>query len=198
MNMNILSSSFASSLRSRVNIALLVTVSMLIFSLVVSVKSYGVGFEVAPTNGKLSTELEDIKKQVLKLNRELFILEEDLLFPASTQVAVFVSVDVGRFFKIDSVELKINDKAVAGFLYTERQRKSLEQGGIQRIYLGNLKEGKHQLTAFFTGLDGEGRLTKRAISHEFEKEDDVVMIELKVADNESNYRANINVEEWVL
>lgn len=194
MNMNIYSSAGV----ARLNKALLIAVSILILSLTFSVKSYGRGFESSAINGKLSTELEDIKKQVLQLNRDLFILEEDLLFPASTQVAVFVSVDIGRFFKVDSVELKINDKDVAGFLYTERQRKALEQGGIQRVYLGNLKVGKHQLTAIFTGLDGEGRTTKKAITHQFEKDDEVVMIELKIEDNESNYRANINVEEWVL
>jgi hypothetical protein len=189
---------YSSAAVIRINKALLIAVSILIVALTVSVKSYGSGLESSPINGALSTELEDIKKQVLKLNRDLFILEEDLLFPASTQVAVFVSVDVGRFFKVDSVELKINDKDVAGFLYTERQRKALEQGGIQRVYLGNLKEGKHQLTAIFTGFDGEGRTTQRAITHQFEKDDDVVMIELKIEDNESNYRANINVEEWIL
>ena len=194
MNMNI----YSSSLIPLVNKSLFFSVCVLLLSLIISVKSFGGEAESSPTNGTLSTELEDIKKQVLKLNRDLFILEEDLLFPASTQVAVFVSVDVGRFFKVDSVELKINDKNVAGFLYTERQRKALEKGGIQQVYLGNLKEGTHELTAIFTGFDGEGRSTQRAVTHQFEKDDDVVMIELKVEDNESSYRANVRVEEWVL
>ena len=194
MNMNV----YFSSVLTRVNKSLVLSISIMLLSLVISVNSFAGEPESSTTNGALSTELEDIKKQVLKLNRDLFILEEDLLFPASTQVAVFVSVDVGRFFKVDSVELKINDKNVAGFLYTERQRKALEKGGIQQVYLGNLKEGKHQLTAIFTGFDGEGRSTKRAVTHQFEKDDDVVMIELKVEDNESSYRANIRVEEWVL
>jgi hypothetical protein len=149
-------------------------------------------------NGALASELEDIKSQVLKLNRDLFILEEDLLFPASTQIAVFVSVDVGRFLKLDSVELKIDDNNVSGFLYTERQRKALEQGGIQRIYLGNIKMGPHLLTAIFTGNDAEGRTVQRAISHNFDKTDETVMIELKVEDSESSYRADIKVEQWVL
>jgi len=151
-----------------------------------------------PTTGSLAQELEDIKSQVLSLNRDLFILEEDLLFPASTQVAVFVSVDVGRFLTLDSVELKINEKNVAGFLYTQRQRKALEQGGIQRLYVGNLKVGEHQLTAIFSGVDGEGRSVKRAVTHDFEKDDETVMIELKVQDNTGSYRADVKVEEWVL
>jgi len=152
----------------------------------------------ASTTGSLAQELEDIKSQVLSLNRDLFILEEDLLFPASTQVAVFVSVDVGRFFTLDSVELKMNEKNVAGFLYTQRQRKALEQGGIQRLYVGNLKIGSHQLTAIFSGVDSEGRAVKRAVTHNFDKDDETVMIELKVQDNAGSYRADVKVEEWVL
>ncbi len=146
----------------------------------------------------LANNLEQVKSAVLKLNRELFILEEDLLFPASTQVAVFVSVDIGRFFALDSVELKIDSKDVSGFLYTDRQRKALEKGGIQRIYLGNLKTGKHQLTAIFTGVDNDGRTIKQAVTHQFNKDDDAKMIELKVEDNVANYRAAIHVEEWAL
>ncbi|MCW8832332.1 MAG: AraC family transcriptional regulator, partial [Colwellia sp.] len=82
------------------------------------------------TSSELSKEVQQLKSQVLQLNRELFILEEDLLFPASTQIAIFVSVDIGRFFKLDSVEVKINEQDIAGFLYTDRQRIALEQGGI--------------------------------------------------------------------
>lgn len=152
----------------------------------------------AQTDSELSKDIQQLKSEVLKLNRELFILEEDLLFPASTQVAIFVSVDIGRFFKIDSVEVKINEQDVAGFLYTKRQRLALEQGGIQKLYLGNIKEGSHQLTAIFIGLDNEGRTIKRAAQYTFEKEDDAVMLELKLVDNISNYRTQVSVEQWVL
>lgn len=150
------------------------------------------------TNRGIANDIEQIKKEVLKLNRELFILEEDLLFPASTQVAVFVSVDIGRFFTLDSVELKLNDEEVAGFLYTKRQRESLEQGGIQQLFKGNLKTGQHELTAIFIGVDHEKRTVKRAVSYQFEKEDDAVMIELKMEDNTRKLQAEVNVEEWSL
>ena len=152
----------------------------------------------ASNSSELANALETIKQQVLTLNRELFILEEDLLFPASTQVAVFVSVDIGKFFTIDSVELKIDEQDVAGFLYTERQRTALEQGGIQGLYQGNLKKGSHQLTAIFTGFDNEKRPVKRAVNYTFEKADDAVMLELKIEDQSKNYRAQVVVEEWLL
>ena len=153
---------------------------------------------VASNNSELSNELESIKQQVLMLNRELFILEEDLLFPASTQVAIFVSVDIGKFFTVDSVELKIDEQDVAGFLYTERQRKALEQGGIQGLYQGNLKKGPHELTAIFTGYDSDTRPVKRAVNYAFVKEDDAVMLELKIEDQTKNYQAQVVVEEWLL
>jgi hypothetical protein len=153
---------------------------------------------IAEDSNRVATEIEQIKEEVLKLNRQLFILEEDLLFPASTQVAVFVSIDIGRFFTLDSVELKLNDDEVVGFLYTERQRVSLEQGGIQRLFQGNLKTGQHELTAIFIGLDAEKRTVKRAITYQFEKEDDSVMIELKLEDNTRKFQTEVIVEEWIL
>jgi hypothetical protein len=153
---------------------------------------------VPQTESDLDKSLQQLKSQVLQLNRDLFILEEDLLFPASTQVALFVSVDIGRFFKLDSVEVKIDEQDIAGFLYTQRQRFALEQGGIQKLFLGNIKSGTHELTAIFIGLDSEGRSIKRATQYTFEKEDDAVMLELKLVDNTSNYRTQVVVEQWVL
>ncbi|GAW95799.1 MULTISPECIES: hypothetical protein [Colwellia] len=150
------------------------------------------------SSSELAQQLEQLKSQVIQLNRELFILEEDLLFPASTQIAIFVSVDTGRFFALDSVEVKINDKDVAGFLYTKRQRQALEQGGIQKLYLGNLKIGQYQLTAIFTGVDSDGRMVKRAAEYQFDKDDESLMIELKLVDNTKNYRSQVVIEEWVL
>lgn len=150
------------------------------------------------TNSELANDIERLKDEVIKLNRELFILEEDLLFPASTQVAVFVSVDIGRFFTLDSVELKLNGKNVAGFLYTDRQRIALEQGGIQQLFQGNVKSGMHNITAIFIGVDGDKRQVKKAKTYQFEKEDDAIMIELKLEDDTNKYQTIVNVEEWIL
>ena len=66
----------------------------------------------------LDAEVQALRREVVDLNRDLFMLEEDLLFPASTQVAVFVSMDVGTFFALDSVQIKVDDKEVANYLYT--------------------------------------------------------------------------------
>ena len=57
--------------------------------------------------------MQDVKSDVIKLNRDLLVLEEELLFPANTQVALFVSMDVGKMFELDSVQVKLDDKVVA-------------------------------------------------------------------------------------
>ena len=106
--------------------------------------------------------MQALKKEVLDLNRELFVLEEELLFPANTQVAVFVSMDVGEFFALDSVTLKLDNKEVANYLYTEREAQALLKGGVHRVYIGNLKAGEHELIALFTGPGPErARLSPR-------------------------------------
>ena len=73
----------------------------------------------------LDEEIQSIKKEAVELNRDLFVLEEELLFPANTQVAVFLSMDVGEFFALDTVELRVDDKQVAKHLYTPREAEAL-------------------------------------------------------------------------
>ena len=109
----------------------------------------------------LDQEVQALKKEVLDLNRELFVLEEDLLFPANTQVAVFVSMDVGEFFALDSVTLKLDNKEVANYLYTEREAQALLKGGVHRVFIGNLKAGDHELLALFTGQGPHARDYRR-------------------------------------
>ncbi|NNL56886.1 MAG: hypothetical protein HKO71_03980, partial [Pseudomonadales bacterium] len=105
----------------------------------------------------LDDALQKLKSDVLALNRDLFILKEELLFPAHTQVAVFLSLDVGEFFQLDAINVKLNDKPVASHLYTPRQTNALMRGGVQRLYLGNVKNGEHEITAVFTGRGPQGR-----------------------------------------
>jgi hypothetical protein len=144
----------------------------------------------------LDEETQDLKKQVLDLNRDLFLLEEELLFPSNTQTAVFVSMDVGEFFGLDSVELKIDNKDVANYLYTERESEALLKGGVQRLFIGNLKAGEHELVAVFTGQGPHTRDYRRAASLVFEKGIGPKYIELTISDRETKQQPEFLVKEW--
>ncbi len=136
----------------------------------------------------LDTEMEDVKKALLELKRDLIILEEDLLFPASSQVAVFLSMDLGEFFQLDAVTLKLNGKEVAHHLYTDKQVDALYRGGIQKLFIGNIKQGGNRITAFFTGRGPAGRDYRRATSVEFEKSFEPTFVELAISDSTANYQ----------
>jgi len=149
----------------------------------------------ADTRG-LDQEIQGLKKDVVDLNRDLFVLEEELLFPANTQVAVFVSMDVGEFFALDSIELKIDHKEVANYLYTPREAQALLKGGVHRLYLGNLKVGEHELVATFSGKGPNERDYQRGASIKFEKSIGAKYLELKIDDRQRKQQPEFEIKDW--
>jgi hypothetical protein len=152
--------------------------------------------QTATPAASLDTRIQDVKGDVIRLNRDLLVLEEELLFPASTQVAVFVSMDVGKLFELESVQVKLDDKVVANFLYTPLQVQALHRGGVQRLHLGNLRAGEHTLVAFFTGRGPHERDYKRATTVKFDKGTDPKYIELRIKDSTGKLQPEFDVKVW--
>jgi hypothetical protein len=150
----------------------------------------------APDTRALDEEIQSIKKDVVDLNRDLFVLEEELLFPANTQVAVFLSMDVGEFFALDTVELRVDDKQVTKYLYTPREAEALLKGGVQRLYLGNLRVGKHELVALFTGKGPNGQDYSRGAQLKFEKAVGAKYLELKISDRQRKRQPEFEIKDW--
>jgi hypothetical protein len=144
----------------------------------------------------LDQEVQGLKKDVIDLNKDLFVLEEELLFPANTQVALYVSMDVGAFFALDSVTIKIDNKEVKNYLYTAREADALLKGGVQQIYLGNLKVGKHELVAFFTGKGPVERDYKRGATITFDKGVGAKYLELKITDRVAKHQPEFAIKDW--
>ncbi|MEO8309496.1 MAG: AraC family transcriptional regulator [Pseudomonadota bacterium] len=150
----------------------------------------------APDTRALDEEIQGIKKDVVDLNRDLFVLEEELLFPANTQVAVFLSMDVGAFFALDTVELRVDDKQVSKYLYTPREAEALLKGGVQRLYLGNLRVGGHELVALFTGKGPNGQDYSRGAQLKFEKSVGAKYLELKISDKQHKQQPEFEIKDW--
>lgn len=154
------------------------------------------GIRAADDTRALDADVQDLKKEVLALNRELFLLEEELLFPANSQVAMFVSMDIGDFFALDSVQVKINGKEVANYLYSEREVEALIRGGVHRIHIDNLKAGEHELVAFFVGKGPQGRDYRRGAELRFEKGLGAKYMELRISDRQSKLQPEFLISEW--
>src|SRR5271168_79706 len=144
----------------------------------------------------LDQEVQGLKKDVIDLNKDLFVLQEELLFPANTQVALYISMDVGTFFALDSVTVKIDNKEVKNYLYTAREADALLKGGVQQIYLGNLKVGKHELVAFFTGKGPVERAYKRGATISFDKGVGAKYLELKITDRVPKHQPEFMIKDW--
>ena len=147
-------------------------------------------------SSKLSKDIQNIKKDIIKLNRDLFILEEDLLFPANTQFSVFLSMDVGEYFALDSVQVKIDDKVVANHLYTTKEAEALKRGGVQRLYLGNLASGEHELVAFFVGQGPNKRDYRRGSTIKITKTPDPTFVEFRITDDEGKQQPYFDSKVW--
>lgn len=145
---------------------------------------------------ELDQDVQSLKKEVLDLNRDLFLLEEELLFPANSQVAFFISMDVGEYFRLDSVSLKIDGKEVANYLYTDREAGSLLRGGVHRVHMANLKAGDHELVAIFTGQGPQSREYRRGATMNFSKGIGAKYVELEITDRVRKQQPEFVVKEW--
>jgi hypothetical protein len=99
----------------------------------------------------LDQQVQEIKSDVLGIAAELTRLEERLLYPSNTEVAVFVSLAEGETFRLDSVQIQIDGAPVAHHIYSFKELEALQKGGVQRIYTGNLATGVHQLDVSVAG-----------------------------------------------
>lgn len=144
----------------------------------------------------LNASIETLKSEVVQLNQELFELEEQLLYPATTEFAVFVSMEAVEEFSVASIKLNLDTEDITSYLYTAAQVEALRRGGIQKIFIGNLKPGLHKLSAEILGEDSDGRLLKRTVEADFGKARASKYLEIKISNNEKKNRPDFAIVEW--
>jgi len=107
----------------------------------------------------LDEQVQDIKKDVLSISAQLNLLEEKLLYPSNTYVAFFVSLEKGADFSPDSIQLKLDNKDVANYIYSYKEVQALQKGGVQRVFTGNITTGAHNLQVAVNGKQGGDKKT---------------------------------------
>ena len=116
----------------------------------------------------LDEQVQDIKKDVLGISAELNLLEEKLLFPSSTQISIFVSLEDDTGFQPDAIKVNLDSNDVAHHIYTFKELEALQEHGVQHIYTGNIRTGEHSLQVSIIGKDGGSKKTDIA-SHSLTK-----------------------------
>jgi hypothetical protein len=99
----------------------------------------------------LDGQVQEIKSDVLNISSELSNLEERLLYPSGTQIAVFISMADDKKFRLDAVQIEINGDLATHHIYSYKELEALQKGGVQRVYTGNIPSGDHQLNVTMIG-----------------------------------------------
>lgn len=143
----------------------------------------------------LDEQVQEVKSDVLSIAAELSQLEEKLLYPSGTQVAIFVALAKGDQMRLDAVRLQIDGQLVAHHIYSFKELEALRKGGVQRIYVGNVATGDHQLDVLVDGKLEGGADFSRTEHFTFRKEVKPKLVELTVAGPRSG-NTPIALGEW--
>jgi hypothetical protein len=136
----------------------------------------------------LDEQVQEIKSDVLSIAAQLNQLEEKLLYPSNTQVAVFVSLADGETFRLDAVEIQLDGKPVAHHIYTFKELEALQKGGVQRIYTGNIRTGQHDLQVAVTGKSSGGIDLRKTGQFSVEKDVGPKIVQISLAANTITFK----------
>jgi len=145
---------------------------------------------------QLESEIEGLKAEVIELNRELFELEEQLLYPATTEFAVFVSMENIKGFTLQGIKLFLGENLIGSEIYKTEQVQALRRGGIQKLFSGNLKPGLHKVKAEILGKDLDGRPSKKMLVAEFGKARSSKFLEIKISKDKTQNQPKYAIVEW--
>jgi hypothetical protein len=143
----------------------------------------------------LDEQVQEIKSDALSIAQELNRLEEKLLYPSGTQVAIFVALTKGDQMRLDAVRLQIDGQLVAHHIYSFKELEALRKGGVQRIYVGNVASGEHKLEVLMDGKLEGGADFSRTERFTFRKEVKPKLVELTLAGPRSG-NTPIALGEW--
>jgi hypothetical protein len=104
----------------------------------------------------LHEQVQEIKTDVLDIAAQLNLLEEKLLYPSNSQLAIFISLKEEDNFQLDAVNIKVDDEPLVHHIYSFKELQALQKGGVQRIYTGNIKTGAHELEVLVDGQSDSG------------------------------------------
>jgi hypothetical protein len=169
----------------------------LILSFIILLFAMGANAADQPTESSelqgIDDQVQTLKKEVIQINHELSLLEEKLLFPSTTQISVFVSLEAPQGFRLDSAELSIDNQVVAKYVYTFRELEALHKGGVQRLHTGNISTGSHNLSVLLRGKSAGGDAFEKTGTASVKKDVDPKFVEMHVVGSGA---PNVQFRDW--
>ena len=167
----------------------------LMLTLLVCLGSPAVGEISQEEMRSLDEQVQEIKSDVLDIASELSLLQEQLLFPSNTQLAVFVSLAEDAEFRLDAVQIQLNGAPAAHHIYSFKELEALQKGGVQRLYTGNVARGGHELRVSAAGKLPNGSDFTWVESFNFSKDVEPQLLGISLAGPQAG-GAPIRLEDW--
>jgi hypothetical protein len=143
----------------------------------------------------LDDQVQEVKTDVLSIAADLNQLEEKLLYPSNTHLAVFVRLASGETLRLDTVQIQIDGQLATHYLYSFKELEALRKGGVQRIYTGNIATGSHQIEVFVSGKLANGKDYNQSEHFSFTKEIQPKLIGVVLAGPDSGH-PGIQLGDW--
>ena len=158
-----------------------------ILMLFLSVSAYGQEVTKEQLKG-LDEQVQEIKGEVLSIAADLNLLEERLIYPSSTEISLFIALEKDETFRLDSIEIMLEGKAVAHHIYTFKELEALQKGGVQRIYTGNIRSGRHDLQVSMIGKSSGGSDLEESASYIVDKGVGPKIVEIRLTAHDIKIR----------
>jgi hypothetical protein len=129
----------------------------------------------------LDEQIQEVKSDVLSIAADLGRLEEKLIYPSGTQVAIFVALAKGDTMRLDAVRLQVDGQLVAHYIYSFKELEALRKGGVQRLYVGNVATGDHQIEVVVDGKRDNGADVTRTDHFSIRKDVKPKLVQLTVS-----------------
>jgi hypothetical protein len=139
------------------------------------------------------TDNQAIKIEALELLGRLQRLQQQLLYPAHTQVSIFLSLADNSAVDPQSLSLEIDKLKVSNHVYTQAEIRALRSGGIQRLYSGNISMGKHKLRVSLKPAQDDGSVRTHVIEYPFSKGEKIHTIEIIVGEDTQSNKPPIEI-----
>lgn len=150
----------------------------------------------AAGESSVPADLQDLKSDILNLNREITQLESELLYPSSS-AAILIGVNAGSRIRLVDINLSVDDQHVGYHAYSEQETAALGKGGLHRVFMGNFTSGQHTLKAVINGYDAKGKDFQRVVTFNFAKGSLRKILQIKAAEDPSGaLPAVFNFNEW--
>ena len=143
----------------------------------------------------LDEQVQEVKSDVLSIAAELGRLEEKLLYPSNTQLAVFIALAETDAMRLDAVKIQIDGQPVAHYIYSFKELDALRKGGVQRIYAGNVTTGEHQIEISVAGKLPGGADFNQTGSFAFQKGVEPKLVGVTLASPDTGQPA-IAIGDW--